>query len=135
MLPQEELDRLVDAMLTNGVTYLAIDGRKINLRIALDPSMAEVGKLAERVSGPVASRARAYSPGIGIFHPRGYGDGLTALAGDAPVARGDVVGYLSQGSLRIPIVAPTTGKLASPLPADGSNLGYRDVVIEMEAEA
>lgn len=130
MFTEPEMDRLLDAMRANGVTWLEIAGDDALLRLSLPPSTAAH-------SAPPAPPAliAATSPEIGSFLPRGSDDGLAALALGQDVQAGEVIGYVTRGDIRAAVTAPVAGRIAGDLPATGTLIGYGDTIAELEADA
>jgi acetyl-CoA carboxylase biotin carboxyl carrier protein len=128
MLTQDDLDRLIDAMGRTGVTFLDIEGEDIRLRLALAPTLATAANPAP----PAARLEQVRSPGIGTFAPRGSDDGLPSLSPGGTVSKGEVLGYLARGAVRLPITAPAAGILGSELCDAGTLLGHGDPVFELE---
>ena len=130
MVAQEDLDRLIDAMRANGVTQLDIEGEGVAFRLALDATPPTVARAAQ----PRASKIPVKSPAIGTFVARGDDDGLTPLEEGAQTQHGEILGYIAQGMVRLPIIAPASGRLVGTQPDHGKLLGYGDVIFQLEAE-
>ena len=127
MLSQADMDRIVAAMRTNGVTSLDLRRTRGRLKLSLE---ADGAQIPTAPATPLAIAVK--SPGIGQFLRRGGDDGLPDLPPDATVTQGEVLGYLCQGAARILLCAPADGMLRGPLPAPGSVLGYGDTLFLLE---
>ena len=130
MAAQEDLDRLVDAMIANGVTHLDVEGDGMAFRLTLGATPPAATPAAQ----PSAPKIPAQSMTIGTFRPRGDDDGLAPLTKGAQIKLGDVLGYVAQEAVRLPVIAPVTGRLVSTPPDQGTLLGYGDVIFELEVE-
>lgn len=134
MLTQDDLDRLIDAMRQNGVTSLDIEGHDkegemTKLRLALAPAARAPSEVTPSAN---AKRIPVSSPGIGTYAPRGAGDGLDTLSTGAVVAQDEVLGYVARGAVRMPMVAPASGRLICADVETGTLIGYGDPVFELE---
>lgn len=134
MLTQDDLDRLIDAMGQNGVTFLNVEGQDkegetTKLRLARAPASFAVSETT-----PISTTRRipVSSPAIGTYAPRGAGDGLDTLTTGAIVLQDEVLGYVTRGALCIPLVAPESGRLICADVKNGRLIGYGDPVFELE---
>lgn len=124
-----EIDRLVAAMRTFGITMLQVEDGDIQLRLEITPERA-----APASPTPVQARSvPANSPGIGTFLLRGWDDGLLPLTPGAEVKADEILGYICQGPVRSLVTAPVSGMLATPLPEQETLFGHGDVVFQIEA--
>lgn len=125
MLNKNDLDRLIDAMITHGVTCLHVQGAGTELRLVLSA--------AQQAATVSARRYPVCSPCIGGFVSRGTDDGLPPLHDLARVTTGEILGYITQGAVRVLILVPTDGRLVTPAPVVGAIVGYGDPLFEVEA--
>lgn len=129
MISQVELDRIVDAMAATGVTFLEISGKTTKLRLSRDASAPARPRTN---SEPAPTRTALHSPGIGRFQPRGGDDGLAKLDDSTFILAGEVLGYVAQGDVLIPIAAPSPGRLTETRPVEDTLVGYGDILFELE---
>lgn len=127
MLTRDELDRLIDAMGKNGVTFLDVEGEATKLVLSVPPAILGAPQLV-----PPEKLIPSPSPGIGRFAPRGADDGLNAIATGESVTKDEVLGYVTRGAVRLPILAPVGGRLASIAPDSGALIGHGDAVFHLE---
>lgn len=128
MFDQKELEQLVGAMQKNGVTTLEVETGDDRLRLVLPPTELRPAALEEPNIATVAAKSAA----IGIFQPRGADDGLTELASGAAVSEGELLGYVSQGAVRVPVTSPSAGRLIGESPKEGAILGHGDIAFVVE---
>ncbi|SIT12250.1 hypothetical protein [Paracoccus saliphilus] len=128
MFDQKELEQLVGAMRENGITTLEVDTGEDRLRLVLPPTPVRPAAMEE----PHIATVAAKSPAIGIFLPRGGDDGLTELASGAAVSEGELLGYVSQGAVRVPVTSPSAGRLVGEAPEEGAILGHGDIAFVLE---
>lgn len=128
MFNQKKLEQLLEAMRKNGVTTLEVETEDDRLRLGLPPALLQSTALEETHSVTLAVKTAA----IGIFLPRGSDDGLPELARDAAVLEGELLGYVSRGTMRVPIVSPSAGILIGAFPEEGAILGYGDTAFLVE---
>lgn len=126
MYDEADLDRLIAAMRATGTTALTVKARGKKLHLSLQNGAAPRAMPAPSPKPTVAS------PGIGLFRPRGMGDGLAMLKPRAFVLAGETLGYVAKGAALIAIAAPATGRLAGDLPKAGRICGYGDILFTME---
>lgn len=131
MFTQAELDRLIDAMRTNSVTSLEVDSDDMSLELHLPVTAAASVTPSEPIAQKPAQQV-VKSPGIGTFLPRGQDDGLDGVEPQTEISAGDTLGYIVQGVVRVPIIAPTEGRTTGPTPSEGAIFGYGDVVFNLE---
>lgn len=129
MFTQAELDSLIDAMRTNGVTSLAVEAKDQKLQLDLDPARMA----SDPLSKPAAVRASAAkSPCIGCFVPRGNDDGLPPLVLPAVVEAGEILGYVALRQMRVAVAAPASGTVKGDVPREGAIFGYGDKVFSLQ---
>lgn len=128
MFDRSEIDQLLSAMRANGVTRLSLRRKGKRLRLVLDGTVSP----APTVTLPHTVSVK--SPSIGAFQPRGEDDGLPVLEPGAMVSAGELLGYIAQDPVRLPILADTAGRLQGPLPAPGDLAGYGDPLFTLEPE-
>lgn len=126
MYDEADLDRLIQAMRATGTTALTVKARGKKLHLSLQKGAAPRAMPAPLPEPTVAS------PGIGLFRPRGMGDGLAALKPRASVLAGETLGYVAKGAALIAVSAPSPGRLAGDLPKAGRLCGYGDILFTME---
>ena len=131
MFDRSDLDRLVGAMRAHSVTTLEIDTKGERLRLVL-PAAAPSSPLP--VDLPKAPPLAAKSPCIGTFLRRGSDDGLAPLAAGDPVVEGDVLGYVCQGLVRVPVIAPAAGHLEGDMPEEDAVVGYGDPLFSVDPD-
>ena len=135
-LATADLDRLIDAMRATGTTELRLKAGETRVKLRLDavPPTAGGAWVAPSQPQPAATipaTIPAVSPALGHWQPRGQGDGMGPLAPGAAVMRGEVLGYVRQGEVLWPLAAPETGTLIDTGPAEGTLLGYGDLVLSV----
>lgn len=131
MFTQTELDLLIDAMRSNGVTSLEVDAQDQKLKLDLAPVQSDAAQAL--TSAPVSARSvSAKSPCIGQFVPRGKDDGLPVLVPASLVEAGETLGYITQRHARALVTAPAAGTLTGDIPPNGAVFGYGDVVFSLE---
>lgn len=128
MFTQPEIDRLIAAMTANGVTSLDLECDADSLRLELPIVVAPVTAAAPAP----ARRAPVKSRSIGRFAPRGVDDGLPALIIPTTVQSGDILGYISQGAVRVPVTAQASGRITTDAPSSGTVFGFGDEIFSME---
>ena len=131
MFSQDDLDRLIDAMRANQVAALTVEDGGETLHLKLAPVAADSAPAPVPTAAPLVHTA-VKSPAIGRFVARGDDDGLAILEAASQIGQGDILGYIAQGHIRVPVTAPRQGRLASAAPDTGTIYGYGDVVFELE---
>lgn len=126
MYDEADLDRLIAAMRATGTTALTVKARGKKLHLSLQKGVTPRAMPAPSPKQTVAS------PGIGLFRPRGMGDGLAALDPRTSVLARETLGYVAKGAALIAVSAPATGRLAGDLPKAGRLCGYGDILFTME---
>ena len=129
MFSQAELDRLIDAMRSNGVVALKVESKGEVFSLNLEGAVSSTARLSPE---PKTVRKAAKSPSIGRFLPRGADDGLSSLSRSEKVGAGDTLGYITQSHIRAMVIAPADGILTSDVPDEGTVFGHGDVVFNLE---
>lgn len=124
MFSQTEIDRLLQAMRDTGVTVLEAESEHKTLQLHLEKTAERPAAMPELIG--------VKSPCIGHFQARGDDDGLAQLTSPLMVRPGDILGYISQGSVRIPVTAQTEGRFAGVPPSSGTIFGYGDDIFKLE---
>lgn len=130
MFNEADLDRLIQAMKLNAVTSLEVDDGENTLNLQLAPLRGQRALPTEIAPKPV-NNTIVKSPAIGLFLARGSDDGLPALQNHSVVQVGEILGYIIQGSVRVPITAQANGKLMNDTPKDGEIIGLGDTIFSL----
>ncbi|TNJ43280.1 hypothetical protein [Phaeobacter sp. B1627] len=140
MFAESELEHLITAMRRTGVTELSVETAERSVRLALPvpaplPASrpARDAAMSGPVSGPISEPVTdvVKSPGLGRFAPVGENDGLDAVSVGEPIRENQILGYVADGTVRLPVHAPCAGVLARALRDRSALVGYGDILFEI----
>lgn len=130
MYSDSDLERLVAAMRANQVSRLEIKRERGSLRLQLPEELCVVA-----LTEPTKTRLEPVkSPDLGRFLPCNAAEGVTPPVPGQPVQKMQILGYVEDGPLRVPLIAPAAGILVRALCEEGQVVGHGDVLFEIEVK-
>ena len=104
MISIDDLDRLLDRMLKDGLQLLEVSEGNARIRLSLPDG--PLGKAAQRVEAQVLAK------GLGRFLPAHPRSGMPALKHGDHVDVGGTVGFIRNDAVLLPIVSSQAGEVS-----------------------
>jgi acetyl-CoA carboxylase biotin carboxyl carrier protein len=126
MITIDDLDRVLGWMLRDGLQSIDVNQGDSHIRLKLAGMTA--GSPARRREVPVSAKA------IGRFLPAHPRSGTPDLKPGDRVKLGEIVGFIQNDTVLLPIVADTAGEVAQVHAEAGRLLGYGAPVLTLFSE-
>lgn len=118
----DALPEIVSWMRNRGISELewTEGGTTLGLSLQAQETSTPTGN-----TPPPRTEQSILSPEMGIFRYEGQRE-------TRPVRRGDIIGFVEVGPLRVPVACPDDGVLLPPIEQDGALVGYSTPLFKID---